>query len=401
MFFERDASQTVKKISSQFKVLLLTGPRQVGKSTLLEKIDPTRSVVSLDSLSLRELAVSDPHLFLERFLPPLLIDEVQYAPGLFSELKTRVDGKDENGNYWLTGSQQLHLMNGISESLAGRVGILKLLGLSQRELNGWLGQEPFIPTNEYLQKCRQREKVLFNDVFLHIWKGSYPALWASNPDWQIFYDSYFQTYLQRDVRTLSGIYDELDFVKFVRAVAARTGQQLNYNSLSKELGISQPTAKSWLSVLEASGLVYLLPPYFNNRLKRLVKSPKVYFTDTGVCAFLSRWMTKEALETGAMSGPMLENFVIIEILKSYRNRGIEPQLYYLRDSDGKEIDLLIEENGKLYPIEIKKTAAPHPSMVKNFEVIPKEIRGTGALVCFVQDYLPLNREVSAIPISYL
>lgn len=401
MFFERDAKQTIEKISRQFKVLLVTGPRQVGKRTLLEKIDSTRQVVSLDSLNLRELAVEDPQLFLQRFLPPILIDEVQYAPGLFSEIKVISDASEVGGLYWLTGSQQFHLMKGASESLAGRVGILKLLGLSQREIYGWLRQAPFSPRREYLDSCRNRNFINVNDVFRHVWKGSFPSMWASEVDWQIFYDSYFQTYLQRDVRTLSGIVNELDFVKFVRAVAIRTGQQLNYNSIVKELGITQPTAKAWMSILEASGLVYLLPPYFNNRLKRVVKSQKVYLMDTGLCAFLSRWMTQEALETGIMSGPVLENFVIIEILKSYRNQGIEPQLYYFRDADGKEIDLLIEENGKVYPIEIKKTASPNASIVKNFDVIPEDIRGEGALICFVKEDFPLTRDVSAVPISYL
>lgn len=304
MYIERDEHVLIERVNRQFKVLLLTGPRQVGKSTLLSHVDSKRKSISLDSLSIRELAENDPELFIQRFEPPVLIDEVQYAPQLFSSIKSVVDQTEAKGSFWLTGSQQFHLMKNVSESLAGRVAVLRLLGLSQRELKGWLGQPPFIPSQSYIESCRNRAPQSLSDVYHQIWRGSFPALWQDEIDWEIFFDSYFQTYLQRDVRNLTAISNELDFVKFVRMCAIRCGQQLNLNAIANEVGITQPTAKAWLSVLEASGLVYLLTPYFNNQLKRLVKSPKLYFTDTGLCAFLSGWLTQQTLELGAMNGPL-------------------------------------------------------------------------------------------------
>ncbi|GAB1825608.1 MAG: ATP-binding protein [Burkholderiales bacterium] len=401
MYIQREEQAVVSKVSGQFKTLLVTGPRQVGKSTMLKHVAPGRPYISLDLITARELADSDPSLFLQRYKPPVLIDEIQYAPNLFPAIKSIVDQDENNGLFWLTGSQQFHLMQHVSESLAGRIAILRLLGLSQRELEGWLKQKPFLPTENYLESCRNRTSIALDKVFHFIWKGSYPTLWTADVDWEIFYDSYFQTYLQRDVRNLTKVSNEMEFVRFVRAVAGRIGQQINFNSLANDVGISQPTAKAWLSVLEASGLVYFLPPYFNNRLKRLVKSPKLYFTDTGLASFLSGWLTEQALEAGTMSGAFLENYAIIEILKGYRNIGREPSLYYYRDTDGREIDLIIEEAGMLYPIEIKKTSSPRASMVKSFDVLPKEVRGKGALLSFVNEDVPLSSNVSAVPFFYL
>lgn len=403
MYIKRDIQNIIKSVDHQFKSLLLTGPRQVGKCTVLKKLAPKRNFVSLDSLLARQLAIQDPELFLERYLPPLLIDEVQYAPNLFPAIKHLLDQEETKGVFWLTGSQQFHLMKNISESLAGRVAILRLLGLSQRELKGWLGQAPFLPEPSYINQCRKtRSSVNIQEVFHHIWKGSFPALWQeSDINWEIFYDSYFQTYIQRDIRSFTTITNEIDFFRFVQAVAVRTGQQLNLNSIAGDVGITQPTAKAWLSLLERAGLVYLLRPYFHNKLKRLVKSPKIYFTDTGLCAFLSRWNTAETLERGAMNGAFLETFAVTEILKSYRNFGKEPQMYYLRDSEGKEIDLILEENGKLYPIEIKKTSSPNSSMVNNFSILPENLVGPGALLCFVKEDIPLTKNVTCLPFSYL
>lgn len=261
---------------------------------------------------------------------------------------------------------------------------------------GWDKKRSFRLKSTLLDAARG-ENIGFNDVFLHIWKGSSPELWTSDIEWTTFYGSFLRRYIQN----LTDLSSEQDFLNFMRLVAARIGHQLNFRDLSEELGIPETTLNTYLTVLEKTALVYLLPEHSENGRNRKLQSHKVYFTDTWLCAFLSGWPTKKALMDGAMNDLMLENFVIIEILKSYRNRSVEPQLYYLRDSDGKEIDLLIEENEKIYPIEIKKTASPNPSMVKNFEVIPEEIRGNGALVCFVQDDFPLNGEASAIPISYL
>ena len=275
--------------------------------------------------------------------------------------------------------------------------ILNPLGLSQRELNGWLSQKPFIPTQEYVAGCRQRKKIGFNDVFLNIWKGSAPELWTSDIERATFYGPFLKRYIQN----LAGLSGEQDFFNFMRLVAARIGQRLNFRALSEELGISESILNTYLTVLEKTALVYLLPEQSESGLSRQNKSHKVYFTDTGFCSFLSGWTTKEALIDGAMSELMFENFVIIEILKSYRNRGIEPPLSYFKGKDEKEIPLLIEDSGKLHPIEVKITAAPSRSMVENFGLIPENIRGEGALICLVEQDLPLNKEVSALPISYL
>lgn len=276
-------------------------------------------------------------------------------------------------------------------------GTLGSILFSQREFNGWLEQKPFIPTQEYVAGCRQREKIGFNDVFLHIWKGSAPELWTSGIEWTTFYGSFLKRYIQN----LAGLPSEQDFFNFMRLVAARIGQRLNFRTLSGELGISETILKTYLTVLEKTALVYLLPEHSEDGRNRKHQSHKVYFTDTGLCAFLSGWTTKEALIDGAMSDLMFENFVIIEILKSYRNRGVEPLLSYFRSRGSKEISLLIEDKGKLHPIEIKITASPRLSMVENFDLLPGNKRGEGALICFVEQDLPLNKEVSALPISYL
>lgn len=274
---------------------------------------------------------------------------------------------------------------------------LSSLQFSQRELNGWLEQKPFIPTQDYVAGCRQREKIGFNDVFLHIWKGSAPALWTSGIEWTTFYESF----LDRYIKNLLNVSNRQVFLTFMSAVAARIGLQLNLQALSEELGVSETTLSTYPTVLEKTALVYLLPEHSEDGRNRKLQSRKVYFTDTGLCAFLSGWTTKEALMDGAMSDLMFENFVIIEILKSYRNRGIEPLLSYFRSKEDKEIPLLIEYGGKLHPIETKITAAPRLSMVENFDLLPGNKRGEGALICFVEQDLPVNKEVSALPISYL
>lgn len=276
-------------------------------------------------------------------------------------------------------------------------GALNSFGLSQRELHGWLGQKAFLPTQEYVAGCRQRGDIGINDVFLHTWKGSSPELWTSDIEWTTFYGSFLRRYIQN----LVDLSCEQDFLNFMRLVAARIGQQLNFRALSEELGIPETALNTYLTFLETTALVYLLPELSENGRNRKHQTHKVYFTDTGLCAFLSGWTTKEALMDGALSDLMFENFVIIEILKSYRNLGVDPLLSYFRNKDKKEIPLLIRESGKLYPVEIKITAAPRLSMVKNFELIPENKRGEGALICFVEQDLPLIKEVSALPISYL
>lgn len=407
--FKRTLAHVVKQVDDTFRVLLVTGPRQVGKTTLLEMCaDEGRNYVTLDDLTERELAINDPALFLQSHKAPLIIDEVQYAPELFSAIKMIVDReKDKRGLYWLTGSQKFHLMKGITESLAGRVAIVDLLGLSQAELDGRAETaQPFMPTPEWIEQTKphiKKPKTL-PEVYETIWRGAFPALNEDKViDRDLFYKSYVQTYIQRDVRDMLNINDELSFNRFLRAVAARTGQLLNYSDIARDVDIDHKTAKSWLSVLETSGLVYLLQPYHRNVTKRLVKTPKLYFLDTGLCSYLTQWPSAASLETGAMSGAILETYMFTEILKSYWHQGKTPRFYYYRDTDQQEVDLLIETGEAIYPVEFKKTATPYRTAPKNFKVLEKLGKpiGHGGVVCFVEKDVPLSQSVTAIPVGYL
>jgi predicted AAA+ superfamily ATPase len=407
--YKRTLGKVIKEISASFPVLLVTGPRQVGKTTLLEICaEKGRGYVTLDDLDVRQMAQNDPGLFIQTYKAPIIIDEVQYAPQLLSYLKIIVDREKKNGLFWLTGSQKFHLMKGITESLAGRVAIIDLLGLSQAELESRAeNQIPFMPTQDWIEGARNHihKPKQVKDVYKQIWLGSFPKVNLDSKDStrQRFYSSYAQTYLQRDVKDILDISDETSFYNFISAVAARTGQTLNYADLARDVGIDNKTAKSWLSVLETSGIVYILRPYHNNLTKRLVKAPKIYFLDTGLCTYLTRWPDASSLESGAMSGAILETYIFAEILKSYWHNGIEPNFYYYRDIDQKEIDLVIETGDSLYPVEFKKTATPSQTASKHFpalEKLGKKI-GQGAVICFVEKDIPLSREVTAIPVGYL
>lgn len=401
MYFKRTLAASLKKASETFSIVLITGPRQVGKTTLLEHCSQDdRTYVTLDDPQIRALAKSDPALFFQRFKLPLLIDEVQYAPELFSYLKMIVDKEKKTGMFWLTGSQQFHLMKNISESLAGRVAILDLQGLSQCEKFNKPFRPPFLPTD----KLEKIEELDLKSVYEIILKGSYPALYAQeNIDRKLFYSSYLRTYLERDVRDLLNISDEQKFVTFLKVVAARTGQLLNYTDIARDTDVSQNTVKSWISILQTSGLIYLLQPYFNNITSRAIKTPKLYFLDTGLCCYLTGWDNSQTLETGAMSGAIFETYVVSEIIKSYLHNGKQIQIYFYRDKEKKEIDVLIEENGKLYPVEIKKNANPTIKDVKNFSVLDSTSmpKGQGAIICFSNNYLPLTNDITIIPVSYL
>ncbi|MEW6218899.1 MAG: ATP-binding protein [Thermodesulfobacteriota bacterium] len=405
---ERTLGKTIRHVSKSFPVLLLTGPRQVGKTTLLAACaEQERGYVTLDDLEQRELARNDPALFLQAHPPPLIIDEIQYAPQLFGGIKMAVDRGGQTGMFWLTGSQKFHLMKGISESLAGRVAIIDLLGFSQAEREGRAEeQEPFRPTAEWLQRARARAGSSKNvlAVYQDIWLGSYPRMVLDRDmSRDLFYNSYVQTYIQRDVREAINLGDSTAFARFLRAVAARTGQLLNYSDLARDVDIDHKTAKSWLAALETSGLVYLLPPYHSNLTKRLVKTPKLYFLDTGLCSYLTRWPSPEALEAGAMSGAIFETYLLAEILKSYWHNGKSAYLYYYRDLDQKEVDLLLEEGDTLYPVELKKSASPAASASRHFSVLARLKReiGHGAVICLRETDVPLSREVDAVPVGYL
>ena len=401
MFFKRTLSEVIKNATETFPVVLITGPRQVGKTTVFKHHQgPERTYITLDDPQIRTLAQKDPALFLQTYKTPLLIDEIQYAPELFPYIKMAVDKEKQKGMFWLTGSQQFLLMRNVSESLAGRVAILELQGFSQAEKFQRNGTAflPGIITSD------NRQQLDIHQVYEMMLTGSYPELFVTpSMKRKLFYASYLKTYIERDIRTLTQITDEHSFIQFIKVAAARTGQLINYTDMANDVGVSANTIKSWISLLETSGLIYLLQPYHNNITHRAVKTPKLYFLDTGLCCYLSGWETVETLSTGAMSGAMLETYVISEILKSYWHSGESPNVYFYRDKEKREIDLLIERNGKFYPIEIKRTASPKESDVKNFNVL-KSLNlpaGKGAIICFYDKFLPLNADVNIIPISYL
>ncbi len=396
-----------KRADGQFPVLLVTGARQVGKTTFVQHVrDEARTYVTLDDPTLRSLAKEEPALFLQRFRPPLLIDEFQYAPELLPHIKMAVDRSHKTGLFWLTGSQQFQAMKGVSESLAGRVGIVNLLGLSRRELIGKSkGAEAFLPTPAAVSRRLKDGGALSLKTFYRIiWRGSYPAI-AINAglDRDLFYSSYVQTYLQRDVRDLARVGDESAFLRFLRAAAARTGQLLNMADLARDADVAPNTAKNWLSILQGSGIVYLLAPWHSNVTKRLVKSPKLYFLDTGLCAYLTEWSSPETLEAGAMSGAIFESWVVAEIIKSYLNSGRQAPLYYYRDKDKLEIDLLIVVDGTLYPVEIKKTASPSKYDIRHFSKLDNRGQrvGPGGIVCLAEMQLPLTEKAHCIPVAAL
>lgn len=398
---------TCRAASDQFPIMLLTGPRQVGKTTLLQNLaGQDRRYATLDDPTLRELATVDPALFLQRFEPPVLIDEIQYAPQLLPYIKMAVDRQRKPGLFWLTGSQQFHLMRGVSETLAGRVAILSLPGFSCRERQrGRLDLPPFLPTSDVVaQREPDAPSLTLRQVYDDIWLGSFPALVSRQiSDRNLFYSSYLQTYLQRDVKDLAQVGNEAAFIRFLRACAARTAQMLNLSELARDADVAVNTARNWLSILQTSHQIWLLPPFHTNVTKRLIKSPKLYFLDTGLCAYLTGWSSSETLEVGAMSGAMLETHVIVEILKSWWNRGRVPPAFYYRDKDGREIDLLLVQDRAVHPVEVKKSASPRREWARQFAVLdrlmPKAVEG--AFVCLCRERLPLSETVSAIPVAML
>lgn len=407
MYVMRHAEKAVQKLSQMFGAVLVSGPRQVGKTTMLEKLTNNMGYVTLDDPIIRTGAEEESGTFFKDNPPPVFIDEIQKAPVLFEQIKLHLDRDRKKGQFFLCGSQQFKMMKGVSESLAGRIGLVTLLGFSLRETYGIECDTPFIPTEEYFSERREQlENITYDDVWSRIHRGSMPELHENpNFDWQMFYGAYVRTYIDRDVRELSEIGDVVKFTKFMMAVAASTGQLLNFTSLARDVGISQPTAERWLSILVASNIVYLLQPYSNNITQRAIKTPKLYFLDTGLAAYLTKWNTPDVLKNGAMAGAFFESFVVSEIIKSYYNRGIlEPPIYFYRDKDMNEIDLLIEENGMLYPIEIKKHADPKRRDVQAFAMldrIPGVKRGSGGVVCLYDKLITLHGDDKIVPINYL
>ena len=405
MYIQRAIEKIVKELTMQYSAILITGPRQVGKTTMLKRLmedeGNIREYVTLDDMEERNLAKNDPAMFFQIHKPPVFIDEVQYAPELFSYIKIIIDKNHNPGDFWLTGSQIFKLMQGVQESLAGRVAVLSMSSLSQREIGGFEA----IPFEIDVEALRINSKNILsadtNQIFERIWKGTMPALVSGRySDRNIFYSGYVSTYIERDVRELSGTINALKFYNFVTSVAARTGQLVNYKSIAEDADIDQVTAKNWLNIMETLGIIFYLHPYSNNVLKRAIKTPKLYFYDTGLVCYLTKWSDSQTAMTGAMSGALFENYVVSEIVKSYQCCGTEPYIYYYRDKDAKEIDVMIEKDGKLYPIEIKKSASPKRSAINVFDIINKSPleRGTGAVVCMSEKLGAFDKDNLIVPV---
>jgi predicted AAA+ superfamily ATPase len=389
-------------------VMAVTGSRQTGKSTMLTEIIKGRGITSItmDDITLREAAKTKPKDFLAMYPTPLYIDEVQYAPELFPVMKIHADKTKEPGAYYVSGSQRFNMIKNLSESLAGRVGLFELLGLSLREINGDEFNDVFVPTDAYFLK-RNAKQISLNELWRIIHRGGYPELYA-NPslNWERFYNDYINTYIERDVHQLENIGDEVKFYQFMQVVAANSGNLFNVDGISKDTGISRVVCEKWLSVLRASNLIYLLPPYQSNVSKRAVKTPKLFFLDTGLMAFLTRWHTPEQIEAGAMAGAFFETFIFCEILKSFYNAGVDPKnyLYFYRDRDDNEIDFILNFNGQLHPIEVKRKSNPGHSDIKAFRFIENNgiyTRGGGAVICTNDSVVPLNERDKIVPFFYI
>jgi len=403
MYLPRALEKEILDISEAFPVILVSGPRQAGKTTLLQHLaEKNRRYVSLDLTNNRELAKTAPRTFIETYPPPVLIDEVQYAPELFPYIKAHVDEHKNPGAFWLTGSQMFQLMKGVSESMSGRVGIIPLLGLSYSEIKGY-ANSPFSTEFAALRdKADVRHVQTTAEIFTAIVKGAMPQSLYPTFRTDVYYESYVTTYLERDIRDLSQVGDLLQFRRFMTACAAHTGCLLNYSNLAQDTGISMPTAKRWLSFLVSSGIVTLLEPYYNNALKRMTKSPKLYFLDTGLAAYLSRWENAAALEVSAVSGRFFETYVVSEVIKSFYNAGKRPPLFYYRDRvGGTEIDLIVERNGTLFPLEIKKSSEPGRSALKGFSALEYTGMpiGAGGVICTTPDLLPFDENNWMIPVG--
>lgn len=405
MYIERHIFPYILRMKNQFKVLLITGSRQVGKSTLLkEKFFSDYEYVVLDDYTELDLAKNDPSLFLKNHPIPLIIDEVQRVPELFLQLKYIADKSSEKGKIILTGSQSYKLLQNVSDSLAGRICLIDMSSLSMREIKNINFDLPFLPTTEYIE-TRKTHLQSYDNLWKFIQRGSMPELHDENIEWEPFYRSYVRTYLERDVAELINTKNLLKFNNFMKCLAARTGELLNYNSIARDVGVTLKTIQEWTSILESSGIIYLLHSYENNITNRTVKTPKVYFMDTGLVCYLVGWSSANVAMNGAMNGALFENFVISEVIKSYYNSGNDVQnLYFYRDKDQHEIDLIIEKDGFLYPVEINKSARPNIDMAKHFSVlskIPGKTVSTGCIICQCEKQHYLSENILALPIEFI
>lgn len=402
-YIRRDIEEKILSLSKEYSCILITGPRQVGKTTVLKELmAPDRSYVTLDDLENRKLAKNDPALFLQMHELPIFIDEVQYAPELFSYIKIAIDNGAAPGTFWLTGSQAFKMMELAQESLAGRVALLHMPTLSQHEIYGAGENTPFsIDLTELKARKTKGTAADMKEIYERIWKGSLPGYVSGKfTDRNVFYSSYLQTYIDRDVSELLSRVDKLQFQDFIRAAACRAGQMLNVHDIALDVGVSDDTAKRWLQVLEKSDIIFYLRPYSNNLLKRTVKTPKMYFFDTGLVAYLTRYSSPEILQNGAINGAILENYVVSEIMKSYHNAAQDCLLWYYRDKDNNEIDMVIESDGELHPLEIKRSINPSSELIKTFTTLDKGSvpRGKGAIICMRPELSAVNADNYIVPI---
>lgn len=413
MYIKRSIEDAIKKFSSEFPVIVLTGARQVGKATMLQLIkNIDMSYVTLDDLDARNLALNDPKYFLEQYSYPLLIDEIQYALNLLPFIKMIVDverfnnlKKDEENKslFWLTGSQQFNVMKEVSESLAGRIGILNLYSLSLAEIikNDF---SVFHPSIENLKKKNINSKIDTKRIFEIIYNGGMPNIVTNTIERNNYFSSYINTYIERDVKQLINVGKRIEFYNFMQYIAVRTAQEVNYTAIANEIGVDSKTIKNWISILESSGIIYLLQPFCSNLSNRIIKSPKLYFMDTGLCSFLAKYPSPETLEVGAISGAIFETFVVSEIIKNLTSHGVDPKmyLYYYRDKDQKEIDLIYSEGDKLYPIEIKKGISPN-NPDKYFDVLKKYSPNVsiGIVICMCNKLQPINKNCWLVPVEYI
>lgn len=405
MYIHRNLEEKFLRASKFFKAVLVTGARQVGKTTMLKHLSKNRTYVSLDDTDNLFLAKRDPKLFFMRYKPPIIIDEVQKAPELFPYIKILCDESEETGLFWLTGSEQFSMMKNITESLAGRIGIMTLYPLSMNEITGVRFDQPIDFSYDSLVLREQQAKPFdLDSVFTLIWKGGMPQIQHANSEERsLYFSSYIDTYLMRDVASSSGVTDELRFKKFLTACAANVSQQLNLNDLAMISEISAPTAKAWLAILERLHIVYLLAPYANNKLKRLAKTPKLYFFDAGLCCYLAKWLSKDTLLNGSAAGHYFENFVVSELIKDLDYHSVNYDISYFRDSNSKEIDIFLEYSEKIHPLEIKLSANPDRREIKKYSILDSNSipRGNGGIICMNPKVFPIDQENFFIPVNVL
>lgn len=407
MFYNRLLENQIKQISDTFPVLMLIGARQTGKTTLLDKIardeGKGRERISFDNPITRLAAKNDPAKFLQIHKPPILIDEIQYVPELLPYIKMIVDENKKMGDFWLTGSQNFSLVNNASESLAGRVGILNLYGLSNEELYNYNFGSFDTDIKVLSERKKQVKDIDAKNIYERILKGSFPHLYEiDNVNIKTFYESYIETYLSRDIRTLSQVADEMLFLSFLKILATRTASNLNYDEISKCVGVSAPTIKSWVSILVSSGIVFLLDPILSNPTKKVTKAKRLYFSDTGLLSFLLEYDTIKMIDEGNLSGMIFETFVVSEIYKSYINANKRVPMYYYRDGNQKEIDLVIYKDEIATPVEIKKSTNPK-NPAKNFNVLKENNLkvNNGIILCMSNDILPVSDNDYLVPITVI